>query len=188
MSDVESLRDTITPKSDQMNADDLIAGPVTITLTGVTRGTAEQPIKLAYQGDNGKPYMPCKSMRRVMIHAWTDDGRAWVGKSMTLYSDPEVSFGGVKVGGIRISHLSHIPRQLDIALTTTRGKRKPYSVQPLVVSVPSYPAEVFTEKLPAMLAAIQAKKMTIEQVVAHCNKTGALSADQIQQLKEQETF
>ena len=185
---VENLRDTIVPKSDQMNADDLLAGPVTITVTGVSRGTAEQPIKINYQGDNGKPYLPCKSMRRVLIHAWSDDGHAWVGKSMTLYADPEVKFGGVKVGGIRISHLSDIPRQLDIALTTTRGKRQPYVVNPLVIK--QYPDELFAEKLAAMQSAISSGKMTLEQVIAHCSKTGALSAQQIQQLTptEQEQF
>jgi len=185
---VDSLRDTISPKSDQMNADDLIAGAITITVTGVSRGTSEQPVKINYQGDNGKPYLPCKSMRRVLIHAWTDDGRAWVGKSMTLYQDPEVSFGGVKVGGIRISHLSDIPRQLDIALTTTRGKRKPYAVLPLLIK--QYPEDLFAQKLPAILTAISTGTMSIEQVIAHCNKTGALSAKQIEQLTatEQEQF
>lgn len=177
---IESLRDTINPKSDQMNADDLIAGSITITITGVSRGTPEQPIQLNYRGDNGKPYLPCKSMRRVLIHAWTDDGRAWIGKSMTLYQDPDVSYGGVKVGGIRISHLSDIPRQLDIALTTTRGKRKPYSVMPLLIK--QYPESVFSEKLAAMRTAIQGGKMSIDQVIAHCSKTGALSAEQIEQL------
>jgi len=185
---VDSLRDTISPKSDQMNADDLIAGAITIKVSGVSRGTPEQPVKINYHGDNGKPYLPCKSMRRVLIHAWTDDGREWVGKSMTLYQDPEVSYGGVKVGGIRISHLSDITRQLDIALTTTRGKRKPYVVRALVIE--HYPDEVFTEKLPAMLSAIQSGKMSIEQVIAHCSKTGALSAQQIEKLTtiEQEQY
>jgi hypothetical protein len=35
------------------------------------------------------------------------------------------------VGGIRVSHLSHIDKPLTIALTVTRGKRAPYVVQPL---------------------------------------------------------
>lgn len=181
---IDSLRDTIVPKSDQMNADDLIAGPVTITVTAVSRGTAEQPIKVNYQGDNNKPYLPCKSMRRVLIHAWSDDGHAWAGKSMTLYCDPEVKFGGVKVGGIRISHLSDIPRQLDIALTTTRGKRQPYVVKPLEIK--QYPDALFSEKLPAMLETIAAGKMSVDQVIAHCSKTGALSASQISQLTQPE--
>ena len=39
--------------------------------------------------------------------------------------------GGATVGGIRISHLSHIAKPLTLSLTTTRGKRAPVTVQPL---------------------------------------------------------
>ena len=60
----------VAPKSDQLNADDLIAGPRTIRIRGV-RGTEnpEQPVSVYFEGDDGKPYKPCKSMRRVMIAA-----------------------------------------------------------------------------------------------------------------------
>lgn len=125
--DIGSLRDTITPKSDQLNADDLLAGPITVMITGVRRGSAEQPVDLLITGR--QPYKPCKSMRRALIAAWGDDGRAWVGRCMTLYADPEVKFGGVKVGGIRISHLSHIDRDLHLSLTATKGKRVPHTIE-----------------------------------------------------------
>lgn len=128
---------TIIPKSDQLNADDLIAGPRTITVTGI-RGndSAEQPVSIAFEGDNGKPYKPCKSMRRVMVYVWGPDAKAYVGRSMTLYCDPAVQFGGMKVGGIRISHMSHIDAPQTMALTATRAKRAPFTVQPLKVAHP----------------------------------------------------
>lgn len=131
MSDVQSLKDTIVPKSDQLNADDLLTGPIVVTVQKVSRGdTKEQPVSIAIDGGR-MPYKPCKSMRRVLIAAWGEDGRIWVGKSMRLFCDPDVMFGGVKVGGIRISHLSHIANTMTIALTTTRSKRAPYRVDPL---------------------------------------------------------
>lgn len=131
MTDVGS---TIAPKSDQLNADDLIAGPRTVRITKVSANpsTAEQPIAVNYEGDNGKPYYPCKSMRRVMVSLWGRDGANYVGKSMTLYRDAAVKFGGMDVGGIRISHMSDIDGQATLALTATRGSRKPYVVKPLV--------------------------------------------------------
>ncbi|NKU61704.1 hypothetical protein GS891_00190 [Rhodococcus hoagii] len=49
---------------------------------------------------------------------------------MTLYRDPAVRFGGQDVGGIRVSHLSHIDKRLTLALTVTRGRRAPYVVEP----------------------------------------------------------
>jgi hypothetical protein len=47
---------------------------------------------------------------------------------MTLYRDPAVRFGGQDVGGIRVSHLSHIEKRITLALTVTRGRRAPYVV------------------------------------------------------------
>lgn len=80
-------------------------------------------------------------MRRVMIAAWGDDGREWIGRSMKLYCDPTVKFGGVKVGGIRISHMSGIDTKLSVMLTTTRSKRSEYTVEPLQQPTPM-PAKV----------------------------------------------
>lgn len=129
---MNDLLPTIAPKSDQLNADDLIGGPLTITVTKVLlTGSVEQPLSIAFEGDNGKPYKPCKSMRRVLVAAWGPDGNAYAGRSMTLYLDRSVTFGGDQVGGIRISHLSHIDRPQVIPLTVSRGKRKPYEVKPL---------------------------------------------------------
>lgn len=126
---------TIAPKSDQTNADDLIAGPRTIKITSI-RGSddPDQPVAIHYEGDNKKPYKPCKSMRRVLVHVWGADGSAYVGRSMTIYRDERVQFGGIQVGGIRISHMSHIDRDITMALTATRAKRAPYTVKPLATA------------------------------------------------------
>ena len=127
------LSKTVAPKSDQMNADDLIAGPLTIRITRVTanEGSPEQPINIFFEGDGGKPYRPCKSMRRVLIAVWGPDASTFSGRSMTLYRDPAVQFGGMQVGGIRISHMSNIDAPQTMALTATRANRKPFTVKPL---------------------------------------------------------
>lgn len=123
---------TIAPKSDQLNADDLIGGPVTVTITGVSRGDTDQPVNIATaEFGDGRPFKPCKSMRRVMVAAWGPDSSAYAGRRMTLYREAAVKFGGQEVGGIRISHMSHIDRKLTLALTMTRGKRAPFIVEPL---------------------------------------------------------
>lgn len=125
---------TIQPKSDQINADDLINGPLMITVTGVAKcAEPEQPIAISFQGEK-RVYKPGKSMRRVLVKAWGSDGAAYVGRSMTLYRDDKVRFGGFETGGIRISHMSHIPGPFMMALTESKAKRKPFTVQPLSVS------------------------------------------------------
>lgn len=145
---------TIAPKSDQLNSDDLIGGPKTIRITRVSgnEGSAEQPINIFFEGDNGKPYRPCKSMRRVLVHVWGKDGHAYVGRSMTLYRDPTVQFGGLAVGGTRISHMSHIDEPKTMALTATRANRKPFTVKPLKVEAPR--ADKVAEGVRALLQRI----------------------------------
>lgn len=131
------MSQTITARSDQINYDDFAAGPRDITVTRVSGNeNADQPVNIYFQGDNGKPYRPCLSMRRVLVACWGADATTYVGKTMRLYGDPDVTFGGAKVGGIRISHLSHIPERRTMALTATRAKRKPYTVEPLSVQMP----------------------------------------------------
>lgn len=123
----------IEPKSDQLNADDLMGGrTITIKITKVSGLEGEQKIAINYEGDNGKPYKPGKSMCRVLVSVWGGKGTDYVGRSMTLYRDDSVMFGPIQTGGIRISHMSHLAEQMTIALTNKKGSRKPFIVRPLV--------------------------------------------------------
>jgi hypothetical protein len=130
------IRKTVAPKSDQLNADDLMGDQkLTIKITKVTgNDDAAQPVSIHFEGDNKKPYKPCKSMRRVMIEIWGDDTRNYIGKSLMLYRDPEVTFGGMKVGGIRISNMSDMKgnKSVTLALTQSKTNRKPYTVSPII--------------------------------------------------------
>lgn len=125
------MTQSIAPKSDQLNADDLMAGPVTVTIQEVSAGTPEQPVNVSLVEFPGRAYRPSKSMRRVMVLAWGPEASAYAGRRLTLYRNPEITFGKDKVGGIEISHLSNLPKPLTVALTATRGKRKSFTVQPL---------------------------------------------------------
>lgn len=131
MSNVSDLRDTIIPNSNQLNAEQLIGSSMSITVTEVKRGDGDQPVSIHYENDQGRPFKPCKTMRKILIFAWGDDGREWAGKSMTIFCDPEVKFGGVKVGGIRISHLSDIERDMAVSLNTTKGKKGEFVIKKL---------------------------------------------------------
>lgn len=134
------MTESIAPRSDQLNADDLMTGPRTFTITEVKKGSAEQPFDFHLVEFPGRPFRPSKSMRRVMVMAWGKDASTYAGKRLRLYRDPEIMFGRDKVGGIRIEAMSHIDKPLTVALTVTRGKRAPYVVQPLA-EIPDYVAE-----------------------------------------------
>lgn len=144
------LTASIEPKSDQLNAEDLLTGPMTYTIETVNEGSDEQPVNIHLVERPGRPWRPSKSMRRVLVSAWGKDSNAYVGKRVTLYRDPEVTFGRDKVGGIKVSHLSDIDKPLNIALTVTRGKRAMTTVQPLRESAPS---SIPTEPTAAEVAA-----------------------------------
>ena len=115
------------PKSDQLNADDLISGPRIVTVTGVKRGDTQQPVWIELS--EAKTYKPSKGMRRVLVAAWGQHPAEWIGKRMEVYRDNNVVFGGVRVGGIRISGLSGIKSDMTFLITTSKGKRHEVTVK-----------------------------------------------------------
>lgn len=125
------ITDSLAANSAQQNYDEYLAGPKTVTVAEVRQGTAEQPVNVELVEFPGKPFKPAKSVRRVLAAAWGTDASQWTGRRLTIYGDPSVRYGGKEVGGLRVSHVSHIDKPLTVALTVTRGKRAPFTVQPL---------------------------------------------------------
>lgn len=123
MADISAI---IAPKSDQLNADDLVTGPRTIRIreVKVLGAGREQPISVFYEGDNGKPWKPCKIMARLLAGMWSPDTSKWVGRSVQLYRDPDVKWAGAKVGGIRVRAVSHIDASVTVALSESQKSRK----------------------------------------------------------------
>lgn len=153
------LSQTVLAKSNQLNADDLLGRTLTIKITGVDVNVkSEQPVTIHYEGEGGRPYLPCKTMRRVMMDVWGPDGRDYIGRRMTLYRDDKVQFGGLAVGGIRISHMSHLDQKRTIVLMVTKAKKAPYVVQPLAPEAErqATPAESITAILDSLEADLKA--------------------------------
>ena len=133
------MRITAEPRSDQLNADDLVGGKRIVTVAGVRPGTAEQKYDILIEGET-RVWRPPLTVLRLLIAAWGDEAAAWVGRRAELYRDPSVRFGSDAVGGIRISALSHIDKQLRVALTEKRGKRAMHTVEPLPDAPAATPA------------------------------------------------
>lgn len=125
------MRVTIEKKTDQLNYEDFLGGVTRIvTIAGVKKGTKEQQYDIAIEDDQ-RVWRPAVTVLKLLVQAWGDDATQWVGRRAMLYGDPDIMFGREKVGGIRVSHLSHIDKPVSASLTETRGKRKVHTVQPL---------------------------------------------------------
>jgi hypothetical protein len=167
---------TIEPRSDQLNSEDLLIGPRTFTITDVRAGTEEQPVRVFLaEGPEGRPWIPAKTMRRLLVLAWGAESDAYIGKRVTLYRDPDVKFGRDTPGGIRISHMSGIGRKPLVAqLTITRGKRAPYTVEPLTDDAP--PAKV-PGPLDRLVWAMNAAKIEKDDRLEYCRQVVGRDAD-----------
>lgn len=132
----------IQPKADELAADHLLSGPMTITITSVeVKPGTERPVTIWYENDGGLPFRPCKSVSRIFVAAWGPDASKYAGKRATLYRDSSVKWGGMEVGGIRISHMSDIARDLVLALTATKGKKALTTVKPMPAAPVVAPAK-----------------------------------------------
>lgn len=170
-------------KSDQLNAADLIGHAITVTVTKVSLN-AENKATINYEGDNGRPFKPCVSMVRLLNHAWGTNGNEWVGRSITLYCDSSVMYGGEAVGGVRISHLSHIDKDIKLVLPVSRNKRQAYHVKKLTVTEPAkpefYPQDKFDSDFQKIVASVIEKGEQQKQVlIDHLTKIAPLTKDQM---------
>lgn len=152
------LSKTIIPKSDQLNADDLISGAKTIKIRDIKGGADEaQPVCIYFYGDNNKPFKPCKSMRRVLVQLWGAESSIFHGRRLTIYRDDTVKWAGVEIGGIRISHASHIPADTRVLVTTAKNNRKPMVIEVLPM--------VELKDLVGAKKALKENKITLEAVL-----------------------
>lgn len=133
------LTNTIEPDSTQVNAEDFLSGPRTVTISDVRTGTAEQPVNIDLVEFPGRAYRPSKSMRRVLVSVWGKEASEYAGRRLTLYRDAEVTFGRDKVGGVKIAAMSHLDKRVSLMLTASRGKRAPHVVEPLTDDAPTEP-------------------------------------------------
>lgn len=133
-------------KSDQLNNVDLISGKRIIKINKVkVTNTGKQDCTIWYDGDNGKPWKPCKTMARILMEAWGENIQNYVGKYVELFRDPEVLYGGKKEGGIRISGLSDIKSEFETVVRISRQQTKPVMITKIVPPREDMPLADLTE-------------------------------------------
>lgn len=156
------ISQTIKAKSDQLNAGDLIGGPVIVKVIEVISKGGDQPVSIHIDGGL-QPFKPCLSMRRVLAKLWGVESDNWIGKSMVLYNDPTVIWAGKPEGGIRISHLEGIAQAEEVPVRASKRSVTRYMVEPLMLeqAQPEQKAPSFE---------------TIKELMNNCNDENGMSA------------
>lgn len=127
-----NIAKAIEPKSDQQNAVDYLSGPRVFTIAGTSdyrddKGRAKVSIHLVEAPD--RPFKPSATNLRLIVIGWGQDDTTWPGRRIKLTLDPNVTFGGEKVGGIRVVALSDLEQPFTAKLPTTRGKKAEFRVE-----------------------------------------------------------
>ena len=157
-----NLSQAVIAKSDQLNADDLVGGPRTFTVAEVRRGDPDQPVAIVLEEfPANRPFKPSKTVLRLLAHSWGEETDDWPERPrFTLYRDARVKWAGQEIGGIRVSHMSHIPERIKIALAESKGKKTLHVVDPLPNEAPVSPP--VSEETVARLAALRAEWKTAD--------------------------
>ena len=125
------MRVDIKKNTDQLNYEDFLGGVTrVVTIAKVEKGRKEAQYDISIEEDD-RYWRPPATILKLLKLAYGAEGADWVGKKAMLYGDPDVKMKGVKVGGIRVSHLSHIDGPLTASLTVTRGQTAVFTVDPL---------------------------------------------------------
>lgn len=183
----EDLQRATQAKSDQLNSCDLLGGAIVAKIVDVKAGNSDQPVIIVIDSWP-QPWKPSKTALRVLCACWGGDPSVWIGRYAVLYNEESVQWGGVAVGGIRCSHLSHIDKKKVIMVNEKRGKKgaqtvEPYYPQDTDQQAPEpepsfYPQEKFDNNLAAWVALIDSGKKTVEQIIASVERGGRLTAGQ----------
>ena len=128
------ISDTLVPTSTQLDAIDLIDGPVTVTVVDVKKVGGDQPIHIRL-AEFERVWKPSKNVRRVLVAVWGRDASKYVGRRVTIFRDPDVKWAGKKVGGIRVSHASDIDGPLSVPQLDGQQSSS-VTIQPLAESAP----------------------------------------------------
>lgn len=167
----DDIAATLAPKSDQLDAIDLMGQPprvFTITKVDVQDPNAEQPVSV-HLAEFPRVWRPNVSMRRVLAHCWGSKSSAWTGRRVELYCEDDVKFGNDVTGGTRISRLSHIDGPKSVPLLLSKGRPGSWKVAPLPTAAP----EPTPDELAALIVTGIADSTTEDEVREWGNRAHA---------------
>jgi len=165
--------ETLTAKSDQLNADDLVGGAITVQIIDAKRGDSpEQPLVLRLS-DGHRPWKPCKTARRILAACVgsTNTG-ALIGRWVRLYRDPDVTWAGKAVGGIRVDGMSGLAKPVTIALALNKKAKAEHRISPIQPPTADKPSQPPTDPLADLAALLEGHGLTVADLDAQTVAAG----------------
>jgi hypothetical protein len=188
-----NIREFLTIKSDRLNYENFIMGAKEFKISKLAKKTDQGKARLLiyFEGHEATPYWPSLGMIKCLSSpdGWGESPFSeWIGRSMTLFGEPTVVYAGKEIGGIQISHISHIKTEYSTKITLRRGMRIDFTIEPIAVmsAAPAkparpatpYPAEQFAAQLDKMRGSIASGKATADKIVAYCLTIGTITPAQ----------
>jgi hypothetical protein len=124
------ISNAIKAKSDQLNASDLMGGPIVVRIDGAKRGNQDQPVIVEISGGH-MPWKPSKTALRALAYFLGTDTTAWSGRWIRLYRDARTLWAGKPVGGVMLSGIDSITKAETLTLAYSRGKTNTHRVEPI---------------------------------------------------------
>lgn len=175
---------TTLSKSDQANAADLLGGPLLGTIVDIQMtGSSDQPVSI-FLDSHPQPWKPSKTFRRVLATCWPESPSEWIGRQVVIYCDPTIKWAGEPVGGIAISHLSHITKSVPVSVNAAKNKKRTVTVEPYrpteaPKSDPVYwPDDAFEKQVKRATDSILSDGKQAADIIAALEKKALLTAGQ----------
>ena len=100
-----------------------------------------------------------------------------------MVGNPDVKYAGKAVGGIQIEAVSHIDKPIKMALTVSRGKREPFTIQPLA-DAPTAPQGLTDAQIAACESIDELRAMWPQASTVQQEQINARAAELAQEVQE----
>ena len=123
---MNDIAPTLVGDSNQLSKSDLMDGPQTFTVSRVDINLSDKkrPTTIHLVEAPGKPYKPSLGMRKLIAKGWGKSSKAYIGRRLTLFHNPDVLWQGKREGGVEVCAMSDIetPFTIQVAVNAKQAK------------------------------------------------------------------
>lgn len=136
---MNDIAPTLVGDSNQLSKSDLMDGPQTFTVARVDINLSDKkrPTAIHLAEAPGKPYKPNLGMRKLIAKGWGKSSKAYIGRRLTLFHNPDVLWQGKREGGVEVCAMSDLEAPFTIQVAINAKQAKTVKVDSLPDATPS---------------------------------------------------